>query len=478
MMMVHRGTRFLMVVGCLCLPGVMHGQGFAVNEIGSCAMARGFANTASPCNDASRIYWNPAATSSLDGWSFYGGATWIALKGSFSQDTTLRSYNTTAPTQTVPNFFANYHPAGSKASYGVGVYVPYGLTMQWGDSFPGRFEAQYASIKTVYVQPNLSWQLNPKWSIGGGPIYGHSSVELRQALDLANAVAAAGPPAVTFGQLGIPRRTEFGLADLKGSANGWGLQFGVQGQLTDHWNMGLRYMAPILFKYTGATATFTQVNTGLVVGGTLPGGLAAGTNIDQVLAPQFAGGQLVSQSVSTKIAHPAQIAAGLAYSGFKNWLLDFDYLYTGWKQFGVLPVTFSGTSAATTAPSDTLIEDYNNTSTFRVGAEYTIPTNGWKLRLGAAGAAAAAPPQTVTPLLPDQDRTYGNLGIGIPIMQHWALDAAYSYVWTGGARGRLDPRTNRTVGAGLDNPSIAALLNTGVYKLTANVFSINVKASF
>src|SRR5205823_10123982 len=122
-------------------------------------------------------------------------------------------------------------------------------------------------------------------------------------------------------------------------------------------------------------------------------------------------GPLSAQKASTRITHPAQVGVGFAYTGFKNTTVDVDYQWTGWKQFREIPITFSGTSAATTAPSDTVVEDYNNTSSIRIGVEHDVQQyKGLKLRAGAAGAASAAPPESVTPLLPEQDRAYYTLG--------------------------------------------------------------------
>src|SRR5207253_686029 len=135
----------------------------------------------------------------------------IAIKGNFIRDTSLRRWDADVPTAIVPHAFINYHPAGSKAAWGVGLYVPYGLTSQWTDDFPGRFQAKKASLKTFYIQPNFAWQLTSKWSIGGGPVIGHSSVELIQGVDLSSLPTGAG---VTFAQIGIPAGTEFARARL------------------------------------------------------------------------------------------------------------------------------------------------------------------------------------------------------------------------------------------------------------------------
>jgi long-chain fatty acid transport protein len=464
-MKVHRLSRFLTGIA-LALPGggALSGQGFGLNEIGACALARGFANTGAPCKDASTIFWNPAATTALSGWAISVGAASIALEGKFRQDTTGREFDSNAPTAFVPSAFVNYHKASSKASYGLGFYVPYGLTSQWTDDFPGRFQAQKASLHTIYLQPNFAWQINKDWSVGGGPIVGFSSVELKQSQDLSGVTATTG---ITFGQLGIPRNTEFARVQLKGDAVGYGAQIGVMGHLNSEWTVGARYLTSIKFNYDDADATFTQVPTNLVLGGTLlPPFFVAGAQIDALVAPQFAtGGKLHAQSASTKITHPAQFGLGFGYTGFKNVSLDADYAWTGWKKFDMLDLTFPGD----TTLNKHLLEQYNNTSAIRIGAEYTIPNKQWQVRAGFAGVASAAPAETVTPLLPEQDRGYYTLGVGIPFGRY-AIDGSYAYIRTPGARGRIVER-NTTA-------QTAAQLNTGVYSLNANIFAVSLKASF
>ena len=56
----------------------------------------------------------------------------------------------------IPTLLVGDHILVSKLSYGLGFYVPYGLTSQWSDSFPGRFQAKKASIATMYFQPNCA----------------------------------------------------------------------------------------------------------------------------------------------------------------------------------------------------------------------------------------------------------------------------------------------------------------------------------
>lgn len=471
----HHLTRYLAVLGVLaCSTSLVEAQAFGINEIGTCAASRGFAVTGSPCADASSIFWNPGMMASRKGWNILAGAAAIQVNAKFTQDTTFREWEGDIPLAIVPHAFVNYRSSEtSKLSYGAGLYVPYGLTSEWTDSFPGRFQARRASLATIYVQPNVAYQINDQWSVGGGPVIGHSSVELIQALDLSEQNTTT--PGVTFGQLGIPRRTEFGRANLEGDALAYGAHVGVYGKPSADITVGFRFLSPLEFEYDGSEATFQQVNTGIVLPPGNPicvgnpaacgGSASASANIDAILAPQFAtGGALVTQEVSTRITHPAQIQAGFGYSGFKDWLVSVDYAWTGWKRFNQLPVTFSGP-----APSDTLIEDYNHSSALRVGAQRAF-TNGAQLRLGFSGVASAAPDETVTALLPEQDRSYASIGGSYPLMSNVTIEGAYLRVMAAGKRGRIVERTSRT--------QTAQQLNSGVYDLSANVFSISLKATY
>jgi long-chain fatty acid transport protein len=481
-MPLHRSTRYLAVIASLACaaPAASHAQAFGINEIGTCAASRSFAVTGSPCKDASAIFWNPGATvGGTKGWSFLAGAAAIVIDGSFTQDTTFREYKGDVPTAIVPHIFANYQPANSKFSYGLGVYVPYGLTSQWTDSFPGRFLAKKAALAALYIQPNIAYQLNDKWSVGGGPVIGRSTIELIQGIDLSAQVAAAGPPVVTFANLGIPARTEFGRATLKGDAIAYGAHIGLFGKLSPDWTVGVRFLTPLEFDYSGSKATFAQVNTGIVLPPGNPICFPTGTNpicagnpnatvaIDALVAPQFAtGGALVAQDVSTKIAHPAQVQGGFGYSGFKDWLVSVDYAWTGWRRFRELPITFAGPASGS---NRVLIEDYNNTSSMRFSAQRQF-TGGAQLRFGFAGVASAAPDETVTPLLPEQDRSYASIGGEYPLMKNLAIEGAYLRVMGPGKRGRIDERTART--------QTATTLNSGKYELSANVFSLSLKANY
>lgn len=454
-----------------------HAQGFGLNEIGGCAVARAGAVTGAPCEDASVVYWNPAAAAALPrGRSAYVGASAIAVRGYFRQDYTARRFDGDVPVE-VPPFLGATWTGGRehKVSFGLAAYVPYGLTSQWRDDFVGRFAAQRASLQSIYVQPNLAVEIVPgRLMIGGGPVIGYSRLELRQALD---AAALPSPLGGTLGGLGlVAEGTEFGRFGVKGSGTAFGANLGIFARPTNTLSVGVRFLSELTFRYDNADATFTpSANAANVVyPAGIPNPVAPGTfllppggNLGQLLAGQFAGPTGAfrpGQQASTRITHPAQLQVGLGWNLTPRTLVSADYARVEWQAFDRLPVDFGAGSPLTRS----LIEQYEPSNSYRLSVDHSY-RSGWAARAGFSYATAAAPDVSVTPLLPDMDRYNFAAGAGIPLGPV-ILDASYLRVETRGRRGRTGER--------LDLALPAEQLNSGWYALNANVFSVSLKARF
>ena len=453
----------------LALPSGARAQGFGLNEIGSCAVGRAGAGVAAPCEDASRIYWNPATAIRLPGTvNLLVGDAGVAVDAAFQQDLTGTRYPGDVPVEFPPHFFANYK-VQSRFALGFGAYVPYGLTSQWKPDFPGRFSALKATLASFYLQPNFAFDVVPgRLAVGGGPVIGISHVELTQAIDLAGQRTSATGP--TFGQLGIAPGTEFARARLDGQSLAWGFDVGVQWQLSSALALGARYLSEMTFDYKAATAEFTPTPTNLVLAAGNPFGAPPGTPVDALLLPQFqSGGALTTRGVETSISHPAQAQVGLGYTGIGNTTVNLDYVWVGWKAFDELPVNFQPNGSPTTPPSRALIEDYDDSWAVRGSIDRTFG-NGWSARIGSSFTSSPAPDVTVTPLLPDMDRYNFAGGVTIPFGGRYALDASYLRVETRGRRGRIAERESRS--------QTAAQLNSGWYELSANVVSVSLKATW
>lgn len=463
--MRFRRGRYFALLAVLAAPAVLHAQGFGLNEIGTCAVARASATTGAPCNDASSIFWQPAFGTRLEGLQVYVGLAAIALGGDFTADRTLRVDEADVPTEFPPHLFVNWKSPARRYALGLGVYVPYGLTSQWKQDFPGRFTAQRASLATLYIQPTISIDITKNWAIGGGPVFGHSTVELKQSLDLSQQRVGTTP--FTFASLGIAPGTEFARASLEGDAMGYGFHVGVHGKVGERWQVGGRFISSMEFLYEEADATFEQVATGLVIPDGTVFGVPNGTPYDAVLATGFTGtGALTAQQVETKITHPGQAQVGVGFRAPSGTLLSADYSYIIWSKFDELPVTFLGPASGS---SRRLIEDYDNSSSVKFGVEHAFAGLAI-VRGGISWVETPAPDETVTPLLPDQDRLNYAIGLGIPLTTRFDVDASYLKVDTEGRRGRIAERTSYS--------QTADQLNSGFYRLNANIFSLSIKARF
>jgi long-chain fatty acid transport protein len=501
------------ILSALAPPGLV-AQGFGLNEIGGCAVARGFATTGAPCEDASTLYWNPAAATRLPaGLAAYLGATAIQVDGRFTADVTRQRFDGNVPVEYPPFAGVTWRGRGAgvagRLALGVAAYVPYGLTSQWRDDFPGRFAAQKASLQTLYVQPTVALEVVPgRLSLGAGPVLGRSTIEIRQAVDFSAQQVPGQPAGFTFARLGFARGTEFATARIEGTSDvAVGAHLGAHVQLASWLSVGARYLTRMKFDYPDAEATFTQsprAATYVLAAGN-PLGVPAGTTLTQVTAPQFtADGTLrPGQEASTAIEHPAQLQIGIGLTGrpasrLANTTLSADYARTFWDSFDRLPVDFPATASGAPSPlTRVLIEEYEDVSAYRVGLEHrfgggtgageTLANGathsgrgggnerraGIAVRLGFSYAESPAPDQTVTPLLPDMDRYNFAGGLGVPLGRSLVLDVAYLRVETRGRRGRTSERPETLTPA-----ETVQRLNDGWFALNANVFSLGLKARF
>jgi len=438
-------------------------QGFAVYEHDACIMARGAAGVASPCNQASAVFFNPAAI--LGGttrWNVQAGVTLIQPTGSFTDSASNAVTSLNKKTYPVPSGYISYQ-VNSKLALGIGAFAPYGLTTDWPTTSPGRFLAYKTTIASVYVQPTIAYQLTPRVQVGLGIDYVHSSAQVHRHLDASKLPAPAPAPAgLTLGSLGIPAGTDMAdvLFDVSGS--GWGAHLGMLIKATDKLSFGLRWMRQVQVNFKG-TASFTQIQTGLLLPAGNPFGVPGGTPLDAVLAPSFGSGQALSkQNASTTIVMPYQIVAGVAYKLMPTLTVLGDWQHTEWSEFQNLAL------ALTYAPTVTEQENFVNTDAWRLGFDWQAMP--WlAIRGGGLWHNGASPDGSVTPVLPEGNRWEGTVGAGIQLTHMLRLDLAYQYLRQQDRRGRMvDPPPN------IDG----ALVNHGLYEFKANLFGASLSVGF
>ena len=415
-------------------------------------MSRGGAAVADPCDDGSAIYLNPAALAgrtglllSLGGTSIFGSGTFTADSGS---KTSLDSVATVAP-----HSYLQYG-ISDRLAVGVGTYVPYGLGTKWPLDFTGRFISYDSRLTTFYVQPTAAFKFNSRLSVGAGLVVAVGSVDLNRREDLSRVPLGIGD--LTFAAL-VDTGTDFAHTSLSASrASGVGAHFGVMLRANDRVSIGARYLTHVTLSYKGR-ADFSPVGSGFRVTKVNPLGLPVGTPLDSAVSQVLAA--LPDQSASTELDMPAQFTIGVRYQVAPHLKLLGDYQWVGWSTFDTVRLDFS----QPLPPDETLVQNYRNTSGIRLGGEFEVSPRV-RLRAGYFQNQAAAPDESVTPLLPESRRIHMTGGIGWTLRPNVTLDMAYQFIAHADRRGRVE---NPPAGE-LATPA----LNSGVYRARGDLLGI------
>src|SRR2546430_4568426 len=250
-------------------------------------MAGGGVTAASPCPDGSAIFFSPAGLAGLPGTHITAGVTLIRALGAFTDDVLERRTDLDNPLIPVPSSFVT-HAITPKLTIGAGVYAPHGLETRWPTTgFQGRFLGYNTKIRSLYVQPTVAYQVDPRPKPGIGVAYVHGSTGLNQRLDLSTQPVPA--QTFTFATLGIPTGTDFGDTRLTASGSGFAVNLGGILKLSDRLSVGAHWLTRKTITYDGH-ATFRQLLTNLILAANNPLGLPAGTPVDGLVAPNFGAG--------------------------------------------------------------------------------------------------------------------------------------------------------------------------------------------
>jgi long-chain fatty acid transport protein len=441
-------------------PAPVAAQGFSVNEHSACAMGRAGTGVARPCDDGSAMFFNPAGLAGIPRGrtQISVGGTFIAPSGGFTEDATGLRSDLNDRVYPVPAVFLT-HGFSRNLAAGVGLFAPYGLTIDWPTSAIGRFASYKSVIRNIYVQPTLAARLGRYLKVGAGFDINFLHLELRQRVDLSEQNTTT--PGVTFANLGIPAGTDFADVRISGGKTGVGYHAGLTIEPTSRISIGARYLSRQKVDDVTGEAKFRQVNTGILIP---PGspliaalGVPAGTPLDQVLAVQFQpGGPLVTQDGVTGVRLPEQLTLGISVRPTDKLHLLFDYGMQNWDVWETVVLDFD------LLGQEVLPQDFKKTDTFRFGGEYAVGGSS-VIRAGYLTHDGAAPDHTVTPTLPEGDRSEVTVGFGTRLGGRGVIDLAYQYIDQADRRGRS---------GGPGTP------NNGLYQFKAHLFGATITWTF
>lgn len=412
----------------LAMSGAVQASGFALIEQSGSGLGNAFAGGAAGAEDVSTIFFNPAGMSRISGKQ-------IVVTGSMINPS-VKFFDTGSSSAAASGqpLGGNGGDAGSLAvvpsayfameinphmNFGVGINAPFGLKTEYEAGWAGRFQALKSDVKTINVNPTLSYQLNDMVSLGIGLDYQKIDAELTN-----NVVLGAGV---------------VGTARVSGSDNAWGYNLGALFQVNPETRVGFAYRSSINYKLSGDL---------LVTGPT--------------------GAVVQNPSVTADIEMPDS----LSFSGFKQidstWDVMGDITWTGWSKFKELRVVNSSTGATASLTN----ENWKDTYRVAVGANHHY-NEQWTARAGVAFDQAPVSDVDRTARIPDNDRTWLSLGGQYKPNKASALDFGYAHLFV-----KDSVISNNKGGAtGTANTALYGNL-VGTYSNSVDIFSVQYTQNF
>lgn len=370
--------------------------------------------------DPSSINFNPGALAMMRGNGIQVGANLIYSGIAYQPFESAQVYRTENPTGTPFHAFAAFGAEGSKLKFGLGVYTPYGSTVQWEDNWAGRFDLTQLSLQAIFVQPTVSYKITEQLSIGGGFIYSFGGVNLQRDI---RDVYLGG--------------TDYGSAELDGSASGFGYNLGVYFEPTEKFSLGINYRSRVNMKVDEGTATFRT-------------------------SPMVPSSVIPSQTgFTSELPLPSHLAIGLSFRPTSSFTIGADISRTGWGAYDALTFVYDDPVAGQTETVNP--RNYETSFAYRIGAEYAV-INILKLRAGAYYDETPVQEGYMTPESPDANTVGLTAGFGLNISDNFIVDASFLYI----------DKQQR------DNPANpeAGNLPTGTYKSTAFIPGLSLTYKF
>ena len=363
-----------------------HASAFALIEQNASGLGNSYAGAAAAAEDASTIFYNPAGMSLLpQGMQISTGLALIQFSAKFSDSGSAQSGGNGGDAgglSAVPNLYFAMDVA-KDLKFGVGVSVPFGLKTEYDPTWVGRFQAIKSEIKTINVNPSVSYKLDDKISFGFGLNYQQIDAELTRA------PSPLAPPGTTV--------------RVEGKDTSWGYNLGAMFRLTPDTTLGVSYRSSISYNVTG-TVAFSQP-------------IAADGN------------------VSLDIKMPDSTSIALQHRLNPSWTLLADATRTGWSKIKDLTIVRDTGQQLESTP-----ENFKNTWRVGVGAVHRYD-DAWSIKMGLAYDQTPVNDTDRTARLPDQNRLWLSVGGQYKLSKDGTLDFGYAHLFIKDASINQNPGT-------------------------------------
>lgn len=429
-------------------------SGFALIENSASGQGNAFAGAAAYAEDASTIWFNPAGMMKLKNDQIVVAGHFISPKSSFSNGNSTAAAALGSPPLTgggddggTNALVANFYwvmGLSDDMKIGVGVTTPFGLKTEYDDSWVGRYHAVETDLKTININPSIAYQVNERFSIGGGISLMLAEVTFTSVVDFGSLCYAALNPTICNGQGNTPQGAD-GFADLTGdnfSDVGWGVNLGLTYDFTPDTTLGVAWRSETKIKAKG-DANFS-----------VPASAA--------FAPS--GGLFLNTGLSADVTLPQTFSLSVAHD-LDKWKLLADITWTGWSSFDELRIKYDNPLQ----PDSVTTEDWNDTFRYSIGADYTV-SDKWTVRGGLAYDETPIPnAERRTARIPGNSRTWLSVGGTYNINTAFIIDVGYSHLFIS------DTPINNTFESSV--PTLAATLN-GTYKASVDILSAQLRWNY
>ena len=358
---------FVVTISVIVVPSQVFALGVRLPDQDAFATARGEAFAATADNP-SAIYYNPAGITQLDGVNVRVGAYGIFLNDHYS-NAGGASVNTRQKLQGIPQIFLTAGCPKMPVSFGLGVYAPYGLGLEWPDNapftlspnVPKKGEIQYFTLNPVIAVKPLK-----TLSLSAGPTINYAETDLR------------------FTPGGEPNSFKF-----RGRDDDVGFNAGILWQPWTKHSFGVSYRSETTMNFSGHSDL------------SIPGFLT-----------------VQGQNASANFPFPQNVVFGYSFRPTTNWNLEVNADWTDWHRLKTLTLNNSATGV------QAVPLNWQSSWFYEFGVTRYFDC-GWRVSGGYIYSENSVPDGTFNPIVPDSDRHIFSIGVGRTYHDRLSWDLTY-----------------------------------------------------
>lgn len=401
------------------LPGAASAASFYIIESSPSQLGQSFAGISSFAGDTSTAYFNPAGMTRVDGRQLGAAGHLIYPYAEFNDKGSTNDFTgqpisgpegETDESALVPNLYY-VMPLGDGLKFGLAINAPFGLASSYKDNWVGRYHATDSELKTVNLNPSIAYQATDKLSIAGGISYQPIEATLESEVDSAAACVAAGDTPGSCGTKhgGFANRSSDSSSKIEGDDSAFAVNLGILYDIDASTRIGATWRQGQDYTLSG-TVDFTKSQS--------------------CMNDPFCSGALQDGKVKADIQLPDIFTLGVTHAIDDAWTVSGDISWYNWSTLDQVRVERKGSGQEVS----TLDLEYNDTNRYSVGVTYA-PAGKWTWRGGLSlDETPISGPDTVTPRIPDGDRTWISAGFNYAVSDTASVDVGYAHLFVDQAR--------------------------------------------